>query len=263
MKILSLTVFLLFTLAAASDDVVVENALDETVFPATDIHTLKSFTNFRKLVEDNKLNVSIVVSSSASYSDGHPKESMSVAVTWPLNKLALTNSSLDKAQGQNFLKVATEDKLAAKAVIVEGENSKVWTNKPNGIPVSEAHRLLTTIKNGKTGFVWNDRNYISHYTFLTENKQIIKIFYGDLDIETVSAKNITDKDINRMKRILGSAFFTYPREKIPQVVVARLKSYKPEIRWQVVAKVDANSYINAKTSVMLKVLQTNYLIFHT
>jgi hypothetical protein len=66
-----------------------------------------------------------------------------------------------------------------------------------------------------------------------------------------------------MKRILGSAFFTYPREKIPQVVVARLKLHEPEIRWQVVAKVDANSYINAKTSVMLKVLQTNYLIFHT
>jgi hypothetical protein len=97
-------------------------------------------------------------------------------------QLALTNSSLDKPQGQNFLKVATEDKLAAKAVIVEGENSKVWTNKPNGIPVSEAHRLLTTIKNGKTGFVWNDRNYISHYTFLTENKQIIKISYGDLNV---------------------------------------------------------------------------------
>jgi hypothetical protein len=81
-------------------------------------------------------------------------------------QLAKTSSTLDSSQHKDFLKTATEDKLATEAMLMEEETNKVWINKLNGLPVSEAHRFLATIKNGRTGFVCYDENFISHYTYI-------------------------------------------------------------------------------------------------
>ncbi|KAJ3624254.1 hypothetical protein MTP99_017894 [Tenebrio molitor] len=188
MQVPSVAFFLFFAIVAAYDHVVTKH---EIVFPTDEIQALKSFTNFLKLVEDNQMNVSLVVSQSKTYSNRHPRESS-------------TNSTLDSSQHKDFLKTATEDKLATEAMLMEEETNKVWINKLNGLPVRPD---------------WKNKT--------------VKLIYGDLNIETINSKNLCPPCSH------------------------------PDIFWQVVADVGANSYINAKTSITLKLLGTNYLIFHT
>jgi hypothetical protein len=57
------------------------------------------------------------------------------------------------------------------------------------VPINRAYKVFTGIKNGKTGFVFDEKDFAAQYTFITHGSdgknQTTRVLYGDIDVSCV------------------------------------------------------------------------------
>lgn len=125
-------------------------------------------------------------------------------------------------------------------------------------------KIFSGIKNGKTGFVFDEEAYVAQYTFLTETpngNRTTKVLLGDLEVEIVDENNINEEDIQTITKFLIDSVFTFEEEDVPRAIYSKLAAKYPNENWQVAANVGEDNYLDAKKSVNLKIFGENYLIY--
>lgn len=98
----------------------------------------------------------------------------------------MTKATLDKEAFKKLAEVANKEKLTVGGGLSTNNVLKVISNNKKGLPITKAYKIFTGIKNGKTGFVFDEENYVAQYTFVTPGadgkNQTTKVFYGDVDV---------------------------------------------------------------------------------
>ncbi|RZC38641.1 uncharacterized protein BDFB_006552 [Asbolus verrucosus] len=261
----SLLLFAFFAYAKTETTVtVVGDRLTGTQYPAN-IKKLKALQEFVNLVNEHKMNVSLILSSGKNYKKGNLKEVMAMTITFPVNSDTLTETKLTPQNFEPLLKAATKEKLAVRGTNAASNKMGVVTNYPEGLPVNKAFKIFSGIKNGKTGFVFDEENYVAQYTFINPGadgkNQTTKVSYGQVDVEVVGHENVKEKEIEVIKQALVDAWFTYDDEYIPRAIFGELSKKLPDYNWEVVGDVGENSYIDSQNWVQLKILNENYLVY--
>lgn len=90
---------------------------------------------------------------------------------------------MDKEDLRKLIKVANEEKITVAGTKATNNHLTIISNNLPGIPLTKAYKIFTGIKNGKTGFVFDEKNYVAQYTFLqNDGKKLTKVLHGDADV---------------------------------------------------------------------------------
>ncbi|EFA08171.1 uncharacterized protein LOC658401 [Tribolium castaneum] len=228
--------------------------------------TLETLTEFVRLVNEHKLNVSLIMSMGKNYDNGNLKEVTAMTMNFPVNSETITKeATLKEADFEKLAKIATKEKIVVAGSISQINNGTlIVSNNIKEVPITKSHKIFTGIKHGKTGFVFDDKNYAAQYTFITHGADgkntTTKVFHGDVQVDVVDSGNLKDPEITTIKKALTDAYFTYESDVMPKALAAMLSKKLPGTDWDV-AQISPHSYIDAQKWVEMKIVEDEFLVY--
>lgn len=92
---------------------------------------------------------------------------------------------------EKLVQVATKEKLIVAGSLSQVNNGTVIiSNNIREVPISKAYKIFTGIKKGRTGFVFDDKDYAAQYTFLSPGSDgkntTTRVFHGDVHVSAHS-----------------------------------------------------------------------------
>jgi hypothetical protein len=262
--------FLLFTLflayAKAGIELKEHNPHIEDVEYPKNISTLATLKEFVEIVNKNDMNVSVIVSFGENYNNGNLKEVVAMTLTFPVNSETLTKTELKKEGFDKIAKIANEEKITIAGSQSTKKGMTVITNNKKGVPINRAYKVFTGIKNGKTGFVFDEKDFAAQYTFITHGSdgknQTTRVLYGDIDVEVVhKSENLKDDEVNMIKKAVIDGYFTNEDDIIPKYIVTSVSKLLPNHKWDVAVNAKEESYIDSNNWAHVKILSEDFLVY--
>ncbi|XP_044252686.1 uncharacterized protein LOC123003766 [Tribolium madens] len=242
-----------------------EYKLEKSHYPGN-FSTLKTLHEFVRLVNEHKLNVSIIMSMGKNYENGNLKEVVAATLNFPVNSATITkDATLKEADFEKLVKIATEEQVVVAGSISTVNNGTVFvSNNIKEVPITKSHKIFTGIKHGKTGFVFDDKNYAAQYTFITHGADgkntTTKVLHGDVHVDIVGSANLKDSEISTIRKALIDAYFTYESDVVPRAVFAILSKQLPGHEWEV-AQIEPHSYIDSDKWIQMKIVEDEFLVY--
>ncbi|KAJ3624248.1 hypothetical protein MTP99_017888 [Tenebrio molitor] len=264
---LSLLLFTFFLACVKAGITVVEHdpQIEEVEYPKN-FSSLATLKEFVEIVNKHDMNVSVIVSFGENYNNGNLKEVVAMTLTFPVNSETLTKTELKKEEFDKIAKIANAEKITIASSQSTKNEMSVMTNNKRGVPINRAYKIFTGIKNGKTGFVFDEEDFAAQYTFITHGSdgknQTTRVLYGDIDVEVVhKSANLKDDELNMIKKAVIDGYFTNEDDVIPKYIVTLVSNLLPNHKWDVAVNAKEESYIDSNNWAHVKILSEDFLVY--
>ncbi|KAJ3624247.1 hypothetical protein MTP99_017887 [Tenebrio molitor] len=263
----SLLLFTFFLAYAKANIAVMEHSphIEEVEYPKN-FSTLATLKEFVEIVNKHDMNVSVIVSFGENYNNGNLKEVVAMTLTFPVNSEMLTKSKVKDDEFDKIAKIANEEKITIASSQSTKKSMTVMANNKRGVPINRAYKIFTGIKNGKIGFVFDEKDFAAQYTFITHGSdgknQTTRILYGDVDVEVVDkSANLKDDELNMIKKAVVDGFFTNEDDVVANYIVTLVSNLLPNHKWDVAVNAKEESYIDSNNWAHLKILGEGFLVY--
>ncbi|KAJ8956666.1 hypothetical protein NQ318_014020, partial [Aromia moschata] len=230
--------------------------------------------NLVNLVQNHKMNLSIVTSVKKYRSNGQLEDIRDNALLLPPVNVQLTNSQLTSEIGKQFIadmqSITSGGNGIASYRVVKIQNGNVAvesleSSNANAIPMSPSYQSIISVQNGIQGYVTDEPNWQIKYNFYIPNGgqvQNISVIATNLNVTLISQTNsMTSNEINFIRNTLPSIWMKFDTDDlVAEAISEALNKHYPQHKWQAVMA-EAEVWTSSPKSVTFSIINEYITIF--